>query len=105
MRLDRVGRDVQPLADFRVGQALDGMRPADNSDMFNGAPDRYDWKLPGKREMYIPCNSYALSSPKLKYADILKPGHIDQDLTRYELHRVWVVEGTVPALLRRSGTL
>ncbi|MCY1429406.1 hypothetical protein D3C76_587980 [compost metagenome] len=31
----------------------------------------------------------------MKYADILKPGHINQDVARYELHRVWVVEGTV----------
>ncbi|MCY1408042.1 hypothetical protein D9M71_233590 [compost metagenome] len=77
------------------GTAADGMRVADNSDMYNGAPDRYDWKLIGKREMYIPYNNYKLLSPKLKYADIIKPGHINQDLTRYELHRVWEVEGTV----------
>ncbi|MNO96955.1 hypothetical protein D3C76_886460 [compost metagenome] len=77
------------------GTAADGMRVADNNDMYNGAPDRYDWKLVGKKEIYIPYNNYKLWSPKLKYADILKPGHINQDLTRYELHRVWEVVGTV----------
>ncbi|MNZ36674.1 hypothetical protein D3C78_541030 [compost metagenome] len=77
------------------GTAADGMRTADNSDLYNGAPDRYDWKLVGKKEMYVPYNNYRLQSPKLKYADIVKPGHINQDLTRYELHRVWIVEGTV----------
>ncbi len=77
------------------GTASDGMRTADNSDMFNGSPDRYDWKLIGKKELYIPYNSYRLESPKLKYADILKPGHINQDVARYELHRVWEVEGTL----------
>ncbi len=77
------------------GTAADGLRVADNADMYNGAPDRYDWKLVGKREMYIPYNSYQLQSPKLKYTDIIKPGHINQDLTRYELHRVWEVEGTL----------
>ncbi|MCY1403919.1 hypothetical protein D9M71_191150 [compost metagenome] len=77
------------------GTAADGMRTADNNDMYNGAPDRYDWKLVGKKEMYIPYNNYRLWSTKLKYADILKPGHINQDLTRYELHRVWEVIGTV----------
>ena len=77
------------------GTASDGMRTADNSDMYNGAPDRYDWKLIGKRELYIPYNNYRLQSPKLKYDDIIKAGHINQDLTRYELHRVWEVEGTV----------
>jgi hypothetical protein len=45
--------------------------------------------------MYIPYNSYKLDSPKLKYDDIVKAGHINQDLTRYELHRVWEVIGTV----------
>ncbi len=63
--------------------------------MYNGSPDRYDWKLIGKKEMYIPYNNYKLWSPSLKYADILKPGHINQDLARYELHRVWEVEGTL----------
>ena len=79
------------------GTASDGLRVADNADMFNGAPDRYDWKLIGKKEMYIPYNNYLLQSPKLKYDDIIKPGHINQDLTRYELHRVWEVEGTLKA--------
>ncbi|MCY1297787.1 hypothetical protein D9M70_472390 [compost metagenome] len=77
------------------GTASDGMRTADNGDMYNGSPDRYDWKLVGKREMYIPYNNYRLWSSKLKYDDIIRPGHINQDLTRYELHRVWEVEGTV----------
>ena len=77
------------------GTASDGLRTTDNFDMFSGAPDRYDWKLVGKKEMYIPYNSYKLDSPSLKYDDIIKAGHINQDLTRYELHRVWEVVGTV----------
>lgn len=77
------------------GTASDGMRTSDQFDMFNGAPDRYDWKLVGKKEMYVPYNSYKLHSDKLKNSDILKPKHINQDLTRYELHRVWVVEATL----------
>ncbi|MFQ6574042.1 DUF1329 domain-containing protein [Pseudomonas sp. UM16] len=77
------------------GTAADGLRVADQNDMYNGAPDRYDWKLIGKKEVYIPYNNYQLFSPQLKYADIIKPGHLNQDLTRYELHRVWEVEATV----------
>ena len=77
------------------GTASDGMRTADNFDMFSGAPDRYTWKLVGKREMYIPYNSYKLESTSLKYADILKPGHINQDFARYELHRVWEIEANL----------
>ncbi|MNF35432.1 hypothetical protein D3C85_181930 [compost metagenome] len=77
------------------GTAADGMRTADNFDLFSGAPDRYDWKLVGKKEMYIPYNSYKLDSPSLEYDDVIKAGHINQDLTRYELHRVWEVEATL----------
>jgi len=77
------------------GTAADGQRTTDQFDMFNGAPDRYEWKLLGKKELIVPYNSYRLHSDKLHYDDILKPKHINQDLARYELHRVWVVEGTV----------
>lgn len=79
------------------GTAADGLRTSDNFDMYNGSPDRYDWKLEGKKEIYIPYNSYRLDSPQLKYSDIVKAGHINQDLTRYELHRVWHVVGTLKA--------
>ncbi len=81
------------------GTAADGLRTNDDFGMFNGATDRYNWKLVGKKEMYIPYNSYKLSDPKLKYSDVLKAGHLNQDLTRYELHRVWVVDATL-----RPGT-
>ena len=77
------------------GTASDGQRTNDQFDMFNGAPDRYHWTLVGKRELYIPYNSYRLHSDRIRHDDILKPGHINPDLTRYELHRVWVVEAKV----------
>ncbi|MGE7095668.1 DUF1329 domain-containing protein [Pseudomonas fulva] len=77
------------------GTAADGLRTSDNLDMFNGAPDRYDWKLEGKKELYIASNAFKLDDPKLKYADIIKAGHINQDLARYELRRVWHVVATL----------
>ena len=77
------------------GTAADGLRTSDNFDMYNGAPDRYEWKLNGKKEIYIPYNTYKLDSPDLKYADVIKAGHINQDLSRYELHRVWHVTATL----------
>ena len=63
--------------------------------MFNGAVDRYDWELVGKEEMYVPYNSYKLHSDTVKIKDILTPLHINPDVTRYELHRVWVVDATL----------
>ncbi len=77
------------------GQGSDGTRTADDFDMFNGAPDRYNWKLVGKKEMYIPYNSYRLESPKLTYKEIHTKGHMNQDYPRYELHRVWEIEATL----------
>ncbi|HEX4896568.1 MAG TPA: DUF1329 domain-containing protein, partial [Solimonas sp.] len=74
----------------------------DQIDVFNGALDRYNWKLVGRKEMYIPYNSYQINSPKVKYKDILKGFHINQDLARYELHRVWVVEATLKQGLRHN---
>lgn len=77
------------------GTATDGLRTNDDFLMFNGATDRYEWKLIGKREMYVPYNSHKLVGNSVKYADVLKPGHLNPDLARYELHRVWVVEATL----------
>ncbi|MEW6077529.1 MAG: DUF1329 domain-containing protein [Thermodesulfobacteriota bacterium] len=77
------------------GTASDGVRTTDQFDMFSGATDRYDWKLVGKKEIYVPYNAYKLHSDKLTYKEILTPLHINPDVCRYELHRVWVVEATL----------
>ena len=81
------------------GTAADGLRTNDQTDTFNGAMDRYTWKIMGKREMYVPYSSYKLNSDQYQYADILHKNHLNQDLTRYERHRVWVVDATL-----KSGT-
>ena len=77
------------------GSTSDGLRTADQVDMFNGAVDRYDWTLVGKREMVVPYNAYGLHSDELAFSDILMPLHVNPALLRYELHRVWVVEATL----------
>ena len=79
------------------GTGSDGLRTSDQFDIYNGSPERYDWKLVGKQEIIVPYNAYPLHSNKLKNADILKPLHINQQHARYELHRVWVVDATLKA--------
>ncbi|MXR67191.1 DUF1329 domain-containing protein [Shewanella sp. JBTF-M18] len=74
------------------GTVSDGLRTTDDFDMFNGSPVRYNWELVGKKEIYIPYNDYKLHSDKLKYEQILKPGHINPDYVRWEKHRVWEVK-------------
>ncbi|RZM77550.1 DUF1329 domain-containing protein [Pseudoalteromonas rubra] len=77
------------------GTASDSLRTTDDFDMFNGSPNRYNWTLKGKQELYIPYNSYKLHSDKLKYDDILMAGHVNPEHVRYEKHRVWVVEANL----------
>ena len=74
------------------GTAADALRTNDDFFMFNGATDRYSWKLVGKKEMYIPYNSYNINGPQHDIDDIITPKHVNQEHARYELHRVWVVE-------------
>jgi hypothetical protein len=82
------------------GNGSDGLRTIDDYLGFSGAPDRYDWKLVGKKEMFISYNNFALSDKSLKYSSIIQPNHMNPDLVRYEPHRVWVVEATLKAGLR-----
>jgi hypothetical protein len=68
----------------------------DDVFVFNGALDRYDWKLVGKQEMIVPYNTY-----KLTYAQdpksLTTANHLAPDFVRWEKHRVWVVEGNLKA--------
>ncbi len=73
----------------------DGLLTNDQTDVFNGSLNRYDWELVGRQEFYMPYNSYRLQSTSLTYDQILQAGHINQDLARYELRRVWVVDARV----------
>ena len=77
------------------GTAADGLRTNDDFVMYNGAIDRYDWELVGKREIYVPYNSYKLVGDTISMDDVLRAGHISPEHARYELHRVWVVDATL----------
>jgi hypothetical protein len=77
------------------GTASDGLRTNDMTDMFNGAMDRYDWKVIGKQEMYVPYNSYAAHAEGVGHDQFVQPGHLNPNLFRYELHRVWIIEANL----------
>lgn len=72
-----------------------GLRTVDDDYGFNGSPERYTWKLVGKKEYYVPYNNFRTNDPAVKYSDLVKQGTINPDYVRYELHRVWVIEGTL----------
>jgi hypothetical protein len=88
-------RRAPNIAFDNPGTGSDGLRTSDQLDMYNGSPERYEWKLLGKKEIYVPYNSYQLHSKALKYSDIIKPLHLNPEHLRYELHRVWVVDATL----------
>ncbi|MGH8447342.1 MAG: DUF1329 domain-containing protein, partial [Solimonas sp.] len=85
---------VPPVGYDQPFPGADGLMFVDMIDMYNGAFDRYVWKLAGKRELYVPYNSYRLSDGRYKYAQMLTPKFFNPEGTRYELHRVWVIEAT-----------
>jgi len=113
LALDPIDQTADPRKTWRYSRALrrvlrlpnvahefpafntDNLRTVDEFDMFNGSPERFDWRLLGKQELYIPYNAYAIHSSDADYGDIIKTRHINPQLARYELHRVWVVEGTL----------
>ncbi|WP_328185232.1 DUF1329 domain-containing protein [Marinobacter sp. OP 3.4] len=71
------------------------LRTVDDTDVFNGALDRYNWEYQGLHEKLIPYNNYDLSSDRYSYDEVLGDHHLNPDLTRWELHRVHVVEATL----------
>ena len=75
--------------------ASDNLRTVDDTDLFNGSSDRYNWTYKGLKEVYIPYNSYKMSQGDIKYKDLLGVSHINPDFTRWELHRVHVVEANL----------
>ena len=82
---------------------MEGQYTLDEPFVFNGTIDRFDWKLVGKKEVYVPYNSFGAYDFAGKADDILKPDFIDPGHRRYELHRVWVVEASVKQGMRHTA--
>ncbi|WP_321808829.1 DUF1329 domain-containing protein [Burkholderia sp. BCC1993] len=76
-------------------QGPGGFRTVDDDHLFNGSPERYQWRIVGKREIYVPYHNYRMLASSLKYGDFLTKNHADPTNMRYELHRVWVLEATL----------
>ena len=95
----RVKRAPQIVYDNPLTSS-DGLATTDQKGGFNGPNDRFEWKLVGRKEIYVPYNAYKLWAPGIDVKDMITDkGRLNQDLARYELHRVWVVDATL-----REGT-
>jgi uncharacterized protein DUF1329 len=73
-----------------------GMSTIDDVNLFNGKQDRYDFQLVGKKELYVPYNTYRFVYAD-KPEDVFKAKFINPDVLRWELHRVWVVDAKLKA--------
>jgi len=76
-----------------------GVTLFDELQMFSGSQDRFDYKLVGRKEMYIPYNAYKFYFGCKQDEQFLK-SHANPACERWELHRVWVVEATLKPGMR-----
>lgn len=75
--------------------SMGGVVLFDELFVFTGKLDRFDFKLAGKKEIYLPYNMYrgVFECPAPEKA--LMPQHANPACERWELHRVWVIEATL----------
>ena len=80
----------------------DGQRTVTSRFMyyFGGSFLRHDIGKPVKKELFVPYNNYKLTNADTSFDEIFGEEHVNQDLIRYELHRVWVIEGTLKKGMR-----
>ena len=95
----RVRKLPNPCCDTPT-PATAGVMSFDEIETWTGRLDHFDWKLGGKKELFIPYNNNKLFA--VKDADVLgkvpNPDHV-----RWELHRVWVVDATLRAGQRHQA--
>ena len=76
--------------------SADGLFVSDQVDGINGAiNERFQWTLKGKKEMYIPYNNFDMNQPEVSYDQLIQKGHLNPKWSRWELHRVWEIEGVL----------
>ena len=89
-------RRVRRAPSMTKGGQIDGESTFDELGYgFRGQINDWDWKFLGKKEIYIPENCYDMYKVGAKDEDECWPGDINPEGTRWELRRVWVVEGTI----------
>ena len=78
-----------------------GASTVDEILVYNGAQDRYDMKLMGKKEIYLQYNTFRITDPKVCPAEVyFKQNFPNPDCIRWELHRTWVVDAKVKPQFR-----
>jgi hypothetical protein len=91
----RVRKLPNPCCDTPTPAAA-GVLSFDEIEVWTGRLDHFDWKIAGKKEMFIPYNDNKLMQPKSD-SEVLGKHGVNPDHMRWELHRVWVVDATLRA--------
>lgn len=98
-------RRVRRTPDLEYADELfnsDGFKTVDQVDLYNGAPDLYEWKIVGKTTKLIPYNSYRMTGENVSSDQLLGERTLNPEYTRYELHRVWHLEATLRAGIKHQ---
>lgn len=86
---------LAPSVNFDVpNPSMGGFATYDDTFIFFGSMERFDFELKGRKEVYVPYNTYKASYHSTA-DELLTANHLNPDAVRWELHRVWVVEATV----------
>jgi len=74
--------------------ASDGQRTVSSRWMwwFGGREPRHDYTMEKPVEKFVVYNSYKIVQDDVSFGDIFGKHHVNQDLLRYELHRVWTID-------------
>lgn len=91
--LRRVRKAPEVGFDYPVPPA--GLRTTDDDSGFNGSPERYNWTLMGKKEVYVPYHNFKVNDPALSYDQLITKNTLNPEYVRYELHRLWVIEANL----------
>ncbi|MFM0363099.1 DUF1329 domain-containing protein [Paraburkholderia sediminicola] len=76
----------------------------DETNVFLGPPiDRFDWKLVGKKDLYVPYNVFGMYRFNSKFESVFGKDFVAAGSRRYELHRVYVVEATLKPSARHMA--
>ena len=84
-----------PTVGFDTPDGPGGLKTVDETRGFNGSMERFEWKMIGLQEIFIPYHNYRFDDTSIDYDDLLTRFHANPDYMRYELKRVWVAEGTL----------
>ena len=79
-----------------VAAQYGGMIVFDEINGFDGKMDRFDFKIVGKKEVLVPYNQLGHHNASLNnnIDKAMLKEHVNPDVMRWELHRMWIVEGT-----------